>query len=68
MSAAGADPNPDTTLFPGRTRNREGDGSPASHAAVAAAAADEAAAAEAAEVEDEVALPVTTTKARLLSV
>ncbi len=68
MSAAGADPNPDTISSPGHTRTREGDGSPVSRAAVAAAAADEAAAAEAAVVEDEAALPATTTEASLICV
>jgi hypothetical protein len=63
MSAAGADLIRATTSLPGRTRIREGDGSPASHAA----ATDEAAAVEAAEAEDEAALPITTTRARLLS-
>ncbi len=64
MSAAGAVPIQATTSFPGLTRTREGDGSPASHAAAAAAAADEAAAAEAAEAEAE--LQTTTTRANLL--
>jgi hypothetical protein len=62
MSAAGAALNPATTLSPGLTRIREGDGSPVSHAAAAAAAVGEAVAAEVAVVEDEAALPATTTE------
>jgi hypothetical protein len=56
MSAAEAGMNPATLTVRGRTRTREGGGSPVSHAA-----ADEAA-----EAADEAALPTTTTRAILL--
>ncbi len=56
MSAAGAAQIRVTTLFPGLTRTREGDGSPDSPAAAVAAVADAAAEAEAVQ-------PTTTTSA-----